>query len=703
VVTPTTVDPLEMVGTDGEVRVSALSPDGKTLYIGGDFTRVGQATGSFVPVDADTGSITARPNVNGGVTAQVPDGLGGWYIGGTFTTIGGKPRYSIAHLLSDGTLDTNFVDAKNSEVSAIAFKGHDLFIAECAVDAQQQDVSCFVADIDAATGSQQRWKIPIEGDVRQMAISGSSLYLAGTISTVAGVSRSQLAALDTTSGALLAWAPNPATPGYVSHVNAIAAAGDTIFVGGDFETIGGANRAAIAALDATSGAALNWDAKLGASSQVQALTVDGSVLYVGGSFSGAGGQPRAGVAALDVATGVALTWDAGLNGINGDEPPLVNVIAVNQSRVFVGGTFQLPGGSGATSLAALDKGSGAAQAWLDADQQRLAITQLSAAGSQVAVAGNFALIGGAARNHIAAIDLTTGLVSDWNPGSSDLRDQVSDLLATGSTIYVAGQFAHIGGADRTGLAAIDAETGGALPWNPQLEGSVNRLTASSTTLYVGGGNLTSVNGQPRTQLAAFDLSTGQLTSWAPRTDYPVARLIATDATVYLGGPFTSVNGETHRGVAAVDPNLGELLAWNPDVYTPFLGFGVSDMALANGSLYLVGKFEQVSGQARGGIAAVEAATGTLLPWNPSGALFLNPTFVEVSGDRVYVGTGAGSLKPPTPAVVALGTSTGDVLATNFVVQGHVDALAVAGNRLYLAGQFTDSNTGLAPNLANFAE
>ena len=79
--------------TNGIVR--AIAQSGDTTYIGGDFTYVGPNTGSGVPFDAATGQpVAPYAKVFGTVRASVPDGSGGWYIGGEFTTGTNCPRIS---------------------------------------------------------------------------------------------------------------------------------------------------------------------------------------------------------------------------------------------------------------------------------------------------------------------------------------------------------------------------------------------------------------------------------------------------------------------------------------------------------------------------------------------------------------------------------------------------------------------------------
>src|SRR5687767_15995156 len=74
----------ELFATDGQVNAAVVS--GNTLYVGGTFRRVGTAVGSGVPIHSGTGDVSgAFPKVaGGGVFAVVPDGSGGWYIGGSF-------------------------------------------------------------------------------------------------------------------------------------------------------------------------------------------------------------------------------------------------------------------------------------------------------------------------------------------------------------------------------------------------------------------------------------------------------------------------------------------------------------------------------------------------------------------------------------------------------------------------------------------
>src|SRR5262245_58357625 len=113
-----TADP-NMWITDGQV--SAIATAGNAIYLGGSFTYVGPNTGHFVVIDSGTGIPEPRwPRVNGDVTCSAPDGTGGWYIGGSLTSVGSASRANLAHIRADKTLAEWDPDADGTGVTALA-------------------------------------------------------------------------------------------------------------------------------------------------------------------------------------------------------------------------------------------------------------------------------------------------------------------------------------------------------------------------------------------------------------------------------------------------------------------------------------------------------------------------------------------------------------------------------------------------------
>src|SRR5919201_7326 len=103
---------------NGEVK--AVLPIGNTVYIGGSFTRIGPPTGSGVVVSQSGALIHSARVAGGSVDIAVPDGHGGWYVGGEFDYVDGQPHSSLAHVNPDGTADPNWSPAPGGRVDAIA-------------------------------------------------------------------------------------------------------------------------------------------------------------------------------------------------------------------------------------------------------------------------------------------------------------------------------------------------------------------------------------------------------------------------------------------------------------------------------------------------------------------------------------------------------------------------------------------------------
>jgi hypothetical protein len=123
--------------------------------------------------------------------------------------------------------------------------------------------------------------------------------------------------------------------------------------------VGGQSRNAIAAVNALDGALEEWDPNCDGG--VQALAANDSVVYAGGVFWNIGGQPRASLAALDARTGTARAWNP--HPAQYVREPRVFALALDDSTLYVGGTFNAIGGQARDNLAGLDVGSGALRDW----------------------------------------------------------------------------------------------------------------------------------------------------------------------------------------------------------------------------------------------------------------------------------------------------------------------------------------------------
>src|SRR5690606_34109161 len=105
--------------TNGQVYATQIDEDYNRLYLGGQFTMLGKNKPYGIVVDNQTGEVDLDfPEANSAVIAVCPDGDGGWFVGGDFTSIGGTPCERIAHIDVNGTL-TDWNPGANSTVRSI--------------------------------------------------------------------------------------------------------------------------------------------------------------------------------------------------------------------------------------------------------------------------------------------------------------------------------------------------------------------------------------------------------------------------------------------------------------------------------------------------------------------------------------------------------------------------------------------------------
>jgi hypothetical protein len=636
--------------TDG--NVTAFAKSGNTLYIGGSFERIGMRTGPLVTTDASTGDLEpGLPVVSGNfgwVAALVPDGAGGWYIGGSFTHVGAAARSNLAHVLADGSVDPSFNPAPDATV-------------------------------------------------RSLVLSGSTLFAGGDFQTIGGQSRTGLAALNATTGNATSWAPNPD-----SDVGSMALSAGTLYVAGDFSNIGATPqaRAGLAAVDTSTGNATSWNPNPTDPDSVNlnALAVSGSTVYVAGRFSSIGATPAArhDLAAVNATTGDATSWAPNPTSGSDPEESGVEAIAVAPSgnTVYVGGVFDHIGATpvARSDLAAVDAGSGDATGWHpDPDGQ---VQGIFLGGSNAYVTGPFAHIGQSspvARRGLAAIDTSTGNATGWNPDPDDSEGDVSGLAVSGSHVILAGAFDSFRGAPRDGLAAVDVSTGQLLPWNPGPTSSggfpfVTTLAVAGSTVYVGGqfdeiGRTTRV---PRTDLAAVDASTGETTGWDPQPDGPIGQLVTDGSTVWTAGSFSHIgtNNAPRAGLAAINAGSGAATTWDPNPDSV-----VFALALGGSTLYVGGEFSTLDGQSRSLAGAFDTATGNLTGWDP--AVDSSPNAIVPDGSKVYIGGSFGHLGgDPHTGLARVNATTGAVDSSwDPIVDDSVGAIALHDGLVYFAGVF----------------
>jgi hypothetical protein len=664
---------------------SAIAQVGNTIYIGGNFTLIGPASGGGVPTDPSTGAAAASfPKVSGSVGAIIPDGVGGWYIGGKFTSVGGVQRLNLARINADFSVNSWNPNSSYSSytgtlgyVTSLVLTGSTVWVGGNYSEIGGTNHGGLAA-IDAATGAVGSFDAGLGGGwVSSMILNGSSLYLCGGFSTLLGQPRGSIGAFDVNTVT-----PTAFDPQANERVLSMVMAGSTIYIGGIFTQVGGQTRHHLAEVDATTGALIaGWDPN--ADDAVQALAQYGGTVYAGGYFNNVGGVFRQSIAAIDGTTGALTPSQPSIGGLPGFGQKLINTLATDGSVLYLGGQFGQINGVERLCGGAIDLGTMTVTAWNPrASQQVFAILP---GASYVYMGGIFPSVGAVSRTFVAAIDATTGQPTPWSP---NLDASVGSIASDGSRVYITGAFSNINGHGTSRMVALDATTGNVV-WDANCFGA-GPLALVGSTLYVGG-NFNSVGGQPRTSMASVDATTGAVTSWNPSADpnASVMSLAVSGPTVYVGGSFTQMGGQPRNDLAALNVSDGTATAWspNPDGY-------VQALLVKGCTVFAGGRFHNVSGIQEDNVAEIDAATGVPANWHPfSLGSNQNILALALAGTTLYIGGDFGR------ELIAADVNTGVASSWSPNLGALVLSLAISGNTIY-AGTYSTFVNDLPQ--ANFA-
>ncbi|HMB71750.1 MAG TPA: hypothetical protein VKU85_20730, partial [bacterium] len=293
------------------------------------------------------------------------------------------------------------------------------------------------------------------------------------------------------------------------------------------------------------------------------------------------------------------------------------------------------------------------------------------------VGGDFTEIDGQPRAHAAHLLADLTVDPDWHP---DPDGRVRGFLLHDGLVYLHGYFDDIGEAHRNRIASVDLATGAVTDWNPDpTSGGVEDFFADGDLLYVVGSFQT-IGGQER-DMAAFDLTTGELTGFDPVLPNDVLAVVAKNDVVYVGGRFTTAADSTRSRLAAFDAATAALLPWNPDVS----GSAVFDLVLGETTLYAGGSFSVVGGNTHRAVVELDLATG--IAQNTIGGTIGQVFTLAVHGNRLYLGGDFTELHGEDRRYLgAFDRTTGDVLPTPAPLDV-VRALGASGDTLVVGGEF----------------
>jgi len=314
--------------TNGVIRAMAEDQVNGLLYVVGNFTTVsGQPRNRAACIDLNSGALTSwNPNVTGQVFSVATNGTS-VYLGGDISDVGGAPRSFLAEVDASTGLPTSWAPVLNNRVGAIALRGSNVYVGGRFTTVNGIS-KIRIAAIDATSGAPTAFQADANAEVRALLINGSRVIAGGNFTTINTLARPKLADLDLTTGAPSSWAPAPSAPG---NIFSMALDGNVLYIGGNFTAVGGSPFTNIAAVNTVSGAALT-SFNPGADNIVFGLGVAAGKVYAGGSFLNFGAAPKNRFAVCDAVDGTLDPLDFNFSNV-------VRAINVNSSRCIAAGSF----------------------------------------------------------------------------------------------------------------------------------------------------------------------------------------------------------------------------------------------------------------------------------------------------------------------------------------------------------------------------
>jgi hypothetical protein len=639
--------------TPNNISIFNIESSGSDVFVSGSFSAIGGQSRSLAKLTTSgTGLADATWNpapAGGGTVSDVLLNGSTLYVAGNFTSIGGQSRRGLGKVSTAGTGAAD--SAWNPTVNAfsgdpdirLAIGGTNLFVNGVSFTNIGGLNRKRLAKIDANnTGAADpNWDANPTytqfGLRSPMLVVGSNVYIAGPFTTISGKPLSYIAKLNVSNAAAdTNWNPN-----VNSFVRCMAANGQALILGGQFQTVRDSTSLALAKVDTVHG---TLDAAF--SSHVQrpgrvtaiARQPDGKVI-VGGDFWLAGNLPRRGLARINASGDLDAEWNPQVKApVNFSSYEIVQGVSVVFSNIYVWGNYTNVGGASRNGLAKLSTtGSDKADAaWNPNANAGAVIYSIAGNGPDIFVGGYFTSIGGASRIGLAKLQSggNGGVDTNW-VANLDGAGYVQTLALDGTNLYVAGSFSTVKGVgNNKSLARVSATGSGAVDgtWNPNAQGgffpgeppSIYALAVNETNVFVAG-SFNTIGGISRYGIAKLTAASGAAVSaWNPVPDNGVSVLMASGTNLYVSGGFETIGGQARHNLARLSM-LGSGLAdaFNPNPINEFQGYPLP--LLINGAdLYAGGVFTNIGGLPRDGFAFLPVADAPTMFQNSASSLVIGP-------------------------------------------------------------------------------
>jgi hypothetical protein len=597
----------------------AINPATITLPTGSPQTVTFTASGGTSPyvfsvrsgdgtINAQTGVYTVAAGASGTTVVRVTDAAG--RTAEAIITHTPQPPTSGVSLVFDGSVRAIGIDADGNRYFGGSFTriGGHRAPGILALDAQ----GAVATEFDPAVG--------FDGPVHAVVyLADGSVVAGGDFATYRGLPARSIAHLSAQGELDLAFSPPSGKNGFDGPVYALAASGNSVYVGGSFRNYRGSGVAGLVKLSSTG----QLDPVFNTTIQnppcvdrsVYAIALRGNTLVIGGDFSAYRGAPARNLAKIDPVTGTLdprFNPPSYSNGSDGD----VRALALTATHVYAGGSFRRYRNSPANAIAKialtgeLDTGFNPPSGPNGFAPTGSVVQAIVVSDTAVYAGGTFRTYRGGRAENLAKIGLNGVLDTEFNsPSLAGASSSVFGLALGGDSLYAVGSFAFYRGIERGGLAKISADNGAPDPaFHPgglgfSREGVVPAvhtiaLRSDGARLVVGGDIVGSLyDGIPTGSLVKAKAS-GEVDAAfiaAVSVKGTVEAIAVSSRTIYVGGAFQSISGKPAKRIAKLS-QAGVLdLTFSPPTGPNGFDAPVYALALASNAIYVGGDFKTYRG------------------------------------------------------------------------------------------------------------
>ncbi len=549
----------------------------------------------------------------------------------------------------------------------------------------------------------------------RLLLYGNSLY----VCTSSSYSKGNIYKLNASTGER----DNTFQPNPNGRVWSMVAKGDTLFVAGNFSEVGGANHIGIAAIDANTGTAFNWNSQINdpmgfymgvGDHRVSDLLIVNDTLYAAGIFLTESEHPQTNITGLvryDLSTGKPDT-SFHFSRVTRDLPQF-HSLAYHNGKLYVAGKFNLAQQTdtirnvGIINPKTREIKNLSANIRFEPLPEQIfnvqGLPRVKENNGRLYFSGMITYQKAPKeeiRFYFASIDEATMTLTDWNPAPSN---PVYAMAFNPGRVLLSGLFYFVkySSNDLVGINLKNNQFFQNFPFVILPHGA--RFASSDKYVFIGGGfekyGDSVVHGMVRLKRKDFSITHFNHQIGENKNPFFVEDMVVGKEGLYVTGfyndylstatgEFSSVAGQPRQNICLLDPETAALKSWTPPPYNA----GTCRVFVSGSDVVLSGNFTMMPAYERSDIAKINLKTGKLTDWNPViGERYAGVNALIPSGDTLYIGGYNMTTVNGQPAgnLCAVNIQTGSLIEGFHSPQfdGDVSSLYKNENTLYAVGYF----------------